>query len=63
MVSQQKLIEATSESALHHGQELQARVEDVWKVFFRFDEPVETGKAIANVAFWALGPANPDIIL
>jgi len=57
------LVDTVSASALEHSQEMYSHVEDVWEVFFKFDQPGKTGAAIANVAFWSLGPANPDVSL
>jgi len=57
------LVETVSASALEHSQEMYSQVEDVWDVFFKFDQPGKTGAAVANVAFWSLGPANPDVSL
>ena len=52
------MVDNATANAYLHAQEIQHHVEDVWAVFFKFDQPVACGKALGNVAYWALGPVE-----
>ena len=56
--SKQKMVDAATANAFLHAQEIQRHVEDVWDVFFAFNDPLATGKALGQTAFWALGPVG-----
>ena len=59
----QKMVDAASANAHLYSQQIQQHVEEVWDVFFKYNEPYKTGVALGKTAFWALGPANPDVHL
>ena len=53
------MIEYASANTHLHAKEIESHVEDVWATFFSFTQPIPTGKALGNVAYWALGPIEP----
>ena len=59
--SKQAMVDAASANAMKHSQEIERHVQEVWDVFFKMNQPVACGKALANVAYWALGPANTNM--
>ena len=61
--SKQAMVDAATANVMLHSQEIQRHVMEVWATFFKFDQPKKTGVALGKVAYWALGPVNPDVIL
>ena len=58
--SKQALVDAASANTHLHSQEIMKHTTEVWDGFFQFATPVKTGKALAQTAYWALGPVYPD---
>ena len=54
------MIDATGPRGLKYSQNIVESVEKVWDTFFKWTYPVATGKSIAEVAYWALGPVEKD---
>ena len=58
--SKQALVDAASANTHLHSQEIMKQTQGVWDVFFAFNDPVGTGKALARTSYWALGPVNAN---
>ena len=44
--SKQALVDAASANTKNHAQEIERHVQEVWDTFFKFNQPVKTGKAL-----------------
>lgn len=58
MGSKQLMVDAVSANAHLHPQEIQDHVEEVWDVFFKYNQPSKCGQALGKVAYWAFGPVD-----
>ena len=61
--SKEAAVQASSENTPQHSMEIYIAVEDVWSTFFKFNDPVKTGRSIARVAYWTLGPVEMATVL
>ena len=52
------MVDSTTANAYLHHQEMFNSVEEVWAVFFKWDQPIKAGQALGRTAYWSLGPVN-----